>query len=70
MVIEACRAVLTERCRLMRKQRGRQHTHGRMTTSGSRRTLYLPRTWPWEEQFNTILNRLRSIPRPVVCLRA
>jgi len=25
MVIEACRAVLTERCRLMCKQRGRQH---------------------------------------------
>ena len=24
MVIEACRAVLTERCRLMCKQRGRQ----------------------------------------------
>jgi hypothetical protein len=25
MVIEACRVVLTERCRLMCKQRGRQH---------------------------------------------
>jgi hypothetical protein len=25
MVIEACRAMLTERCRLMCKQRGRQH---------------------------------------------
>jgi hypothetical protein len=33
-------------------------------------TLHLPRTWPWEDQFNTILNRLRSIPRPAVCLRA
>ena len=43
---------------------------GRMTTSGGRRTLHLPRAWPWEDQFNTILNRLRSIPRPVVCLRA
>jgi hypothetical protein len=31
---------------------------GRMTTSGGRRTLHLPRAWPWEEQFNTILNRL------------
>jgi len=28
MVIEACRAVLTERCRLMCKQRGRQHCRG------------------------------------------
>ena len=43
---------------------------GRMTTSGGRRTLHLPRAWPWEDQFNTILNRLRSIPRPAVCLRA
>jgi DNA-binding transcriptional MerR regulator len=41
-----------------------------MTTSGGRRTLHLPRAWPWKDQFNTILNRLRSIPRPVVCLRA
>ena len=29
MVIEACRAVLTDRCRLMCKQRGRQHTQAR-----------------------------------------
>jgi hypothetical protein len=28
MVIEACRAVLTERCRLMCKQRGRQQPAG------------------------------------------
>ena len=28
MVIEACRTVLTERCRLMCKQRGRQHQGG------------------------------------------
>jgi hypothetical protein len=27
MVIKASRAVLTERCRLMCKQRGRQHSH-------------------------------------------
>jgi hypothetical protein len=43
---------------------------GRMTTSGGRKTLHLPRTWPWEDQFNTILARLRAIPRPEVCLRA
>jgi hypothetical protein len=43
---------------------------GRMTTSGGRRTLHLPRAWPWEDQFDTILARLRSIPRPPVCLRA
>ena len=34
---------------------------GRMTTSGGRRTLHLARAWPWEDQFNTILNRLRAI---------
>ena len=43
---------------------------GRMTTSGGRRTLHLPRAWPWEDQFNTVLDRLRSLPRPAVCLRA
>jgi hypothetical protein len=43
---------------------------GPMTTSGGRRTLHLPRAWPWEDQLNTILNRLRAIPRPVVYLRA
>ena len=43
---------------------------GRMTTSGRRRTLHLPETWPWEweEQFLTILTRLRSV-RPEVRLR-
>ncbi len=43
---------------------------GRMTTSGGKKILHLPRAWPWEEPFNTILARLRSIPRPVLCLRA
>jgi hypothetical protein len=37
-----------------------------MTTSGGKKTLHLPRAWPWEEQFNTILAKLRFIPRPVV----
>ena len=39
---------------------------GRMTTSGGRKTLHLPRAWPWEEPFNKILARLRSIPRPAL----
>ncbi len=43
---------------------------GRMTTSGGKKTLHLPRAWPWEEPFNTILAKLRSIPRPILCLRA
>jgi len=40
---------------------------GRMTTSGGRRTLHLPRAWPWEDQFNTILNSCVPFPgRPSV----
>ena len=57
---------------------------GRMTTSGGRRTLHLPRAWPWEDQFNTILAQVafhspagrlptRLIParrrRPAPCAR-
>ncbi len=42
---------------------------GRMTTSAGKKTLHLPRGWPWEEPFNTILAKLRSLPRPEVCLR-
>jgi hypothetical protein len=38
---------------------------GRMTSSGGRNTLHLPRAWPWKESFNTILAKMRSIPRPI-----
>jgi|GEM_PF-6648578 hypothetical protein len=37
MVIEACRAMLTERFRLMCKQRGRQHPIGPGTTEELKR---------------------------------
>jgi hypothetical protein len=43
---------------------------GRMTTSGDRSTLHLPRSWPWEESFTTILANLRSVPRPSICPRS
>ena len=43
---------------------------GRMTTSGGRSTLHLPRSWPWEESFTTILANLRSVPRPSICPRS
>jgi hypothetical protein len=42
---------------------------GRMTTSGGRTTLHLPRDWPWEESFTTVLANLRSVPRPSICRR-
>jgi hypothetical protein len=34
---------------------------GRLTTSGGKRTLHLPKAWPWEEQFNTLLANLRTV---------
>jgi hypothetical protein len=42
---------------------------GRITTSGRRKTLHLPRDWPWEESFLTMLANLHSIRRPSTCLR-
>jgi hypothetical protein len=43
---------------------------GRATTSGRRRTLHLPRHWPWKGMFNEMLSNLRAIRLPAVCLRA
>ena len=40
-----------------------------MTISGGKKTLHLPRAWPWEEPFSTILTKLRSIRQPDICLR-
>jgi hypothetical protein len=42
---------------------------GRLTTSGRRKTLHLPRDWPWEESFLMMLANLRAIRRPSTCLR-
>jgi hypothetical protein len=42
---------------------------GRMTTSGGKKILHLTRGWPWEEPFNTILAKLRSIRQSNGCLR-
>jgi len=36
-------------------------TPGRITRSGRKLTLHLPTRWPWAEQFNNALNRLRTI---------
>ena len=35
---------------------------GRLTRSARRRTLHLPRRWPWAEAFRLALARLRAIP--------
>ena len=37
---------------------------GRLTRSARRLTLHLPKRWPWEEQVNRALARLRAIPLP------
>jgi len=34
---------------------------GRLTTSGRRRTLHLPRRWPWQQQFTRMLANLRDV---------
>jgi hypothetical protein len=34
---------------------------GRITRSARRRTLHLPTRWPWRQQFNTALARLRCV---------
>ena len=42
---------------------------GRITTSGGRKTLHLPKDWPWEEPFLTALVNLRRTRRPGTYLR-
>jgi hypothetical protein len=34
---------------------------GRVTRSGRQTTLHLPRDWPWDDQFNHMLSKLRSV---------
>jgi hypothetical protein len=34
---------------------------GRITTSARTRTLHLPSSWPWQDQFNTMLDNLRAV---------
>jgi hypothetical protein len=35
---------------------------GRLTTHAARWTLHLPARWPWQDDFNTALTRLRALP--------
>lgn len=37
---------------------------GRMTRSGRNKVLHLQTSWPWAEQFEAALARLRAIPSP------
>ena len=37
---------------------------GRLTRSARRLILHLPQGWPWENQFNGALTRLRTLPLP------
>ncbi len=38
------------------------HVAGRLTRSGRRATLHLPRRWPWAEALLAAFGRLRSLP--------
>lgn len=40
------------------------HVAGRITRSGRRRTLHLPRAWPWAEDLLSAFARLRALPAP------
>ena len=37
---------------------------GRLTRKARRLTLHLPQSWPWQNQFNSALERLRVLPLP------
>ena len=37
---------------------------GRITRKARRLTLHLPQDWPWQNQFNSALARLRALPLP------
>ena len=37
---------------------------GRITRKACRLTLHLPQDWPWQNQFNSALARLRALPLP------
>ena len=37
---------------------------GRLTRKARRLTLHLPRGWPWQNQFNSALAKLRALPLP------
>ena len=37
---------------------------GRVTRKARRLTLHLPQYWPWQNQFNSALTRLRALPLP------
>ena len=37
---------------------------GRLTGTARRLTLHLPQGWPWQNQFNSALAKLRALPLP------
>jgi hypothetical protein len=48
-----------------KRLRGRLlHVAGRITRSGRRRTLHLPRTWPWAKELLAAFARLRALEAP------
>ncbi len=37
---------------------------GRLTRKARRLTLHLPQGWPWQNQFDRVLAKLRALPLP------
>lgn len=59
--------VLTGELRLAKPKRLRGrllHVAGRITRSGRRRTLHLPRAWPWADELLAAFARLRALGAP------
>lgn len=59
--------VLEGELKLAKPKRLRQrllHVAGRLTRSARRRTLHLPRSWPWAGELIAAFARLRALPAP------
>lgn len=59
--------VLEGELKLAKPKRLRQrllHVAGRLTRSARRRTLHLPRSWPWAGELIAAYARLRALPTP------
>jgi Transposase DDE domain group 1 len=52
------------RCEPKRLRYRLLHVAARLTRSGRRLTLHLPRSWPWQDALITAYARLRSLPAP------
>jgi len=53
------------RCEPKRLRHRLLHVAGKITRSGRRVTLHLPRCWPWAEALLAAFARVRRLPSPI-----